>query len=179
VNGVKDSELAPRLLITTFIGRERRVGEDVMNALFFKLKRIEVVPLVRRGIVIVFSEPDCDPWHMLNALRSLHIAGAFWAIPVERYAVARYEYIARECMELVLTKPQHLPVTFIALCRKRGNYIDSCSRLCRFVGQRIESLGVAEVDFRSYEYVLRIEIVDDRAYISMYRRSDEPMLRIS
>jgi len=176
---VKDSELVPRLLVTTGIGRERRVCEDITNALFFRNEPVEVRPLERRGLVIVYSCRSCDPWALVHALRGAGIAGAFWAIPIQRSVPARYEYVARGCLDLVLLELEKHPVRIVAVCRKRGNYIDSCSRLCRYVGEYLERLGIIEVDFRRYEYILRIEIVDSDAHLSIYRRDQIHLLRLS
>ncbi len=172
---VKGSE--PRLFITTVFGREDVAALEVESALLDMCPDIVAEYSKRKGVVVVFSKICSDPYAMLLRLRSRGASAIRWAIPLRSYVRARYEDIRKACCETVLLYPYPKPIKVVGVCRKRGWYIDSCSHLLRYVGEHLESLGVAEVDFRNYEHVLRIEIVEDIAFISVYRRHDERLLR--
>ncbi|HIP56576.1 MAG TPA: hypothetical protein EYH02_00680 [Ignisphaera aggregans] len=172
---VKGSE--PRLLITTVFGREAMAALEVESALLDMCRDVVVEYRRRKGLVIVFSSVCRDPYSMVLRLRARGCSAIRWAIPLQSYVRSRYEDIRRACRDIVMFYPERKPIILVGICRKRGWYIDSCTRLLKFVGEDLESLGIAEVDFKRYSYVLRIEIVDDVAFLSLYRRSDEHLFR--
>ncbi|NPA96095.1 MAG: hypothetical protein GXO32_00655 [Crenarchaeota archaeon] len=173
---VKGSE--PIAIATTRVGREKALAKELENALLLEVEELKVVPMERMGLVIVFGR--CASGIEVHKIaRARGVAQAFWIIPVDVCTVARYEDVRRASLELVLVKARGLPIKLLCKCRKRGMNIDSCSRLCRFVGELLESLGVVEIDFKGFEYVLRIEIVKECAYLSLYRRNEEQTFRLS
>ncbi len=172
---VKGSE--PRLFITTVFGREAVAALEVESALLDMCPDIVAEYSRRKGIVVAFSKICSDPYAMLLRLRSRGASAVRWAIPLKSHARARYEDIRKVCYEIVLLYPYSKPIKVVGVCRKRGWYIDSCSRLLRYVGEHLESLGIAEVDFKGYEHVLRIEIVEDIALLSIYRKHEEKLFR--
>ena len=173
---VKGTE--PRLLLTTRIGKERATSEEVVSALFDIDPEVYVEPLDNRGLLVVYSQIK-DPFALIDALITKRVSRVFNAIPVDTSCTARYEDICRSCIELVLLRGFRLPIRFIALCRKRGWEVDSCSRLVRYVGETIEKLGIGEVEFKHYDYILRIEVVDNKAFLSLYERWRDSLTRIS
>ncbi len=176
---VKGSELRlePKLFATTRIGREVAAAEEIENAFLGLGIEVLTEAYERRGIVIVKAPKEADPLELVGILRSRAPSRVYWCLPINMVVETSYENIARGCTELVLLSKFAKPFRLICICRKRGNYIDSCSRLTRVVGDQLEKLGLAEVDFRAYEYVLRIEILDRYSYLSLYKRSEEPLFR--
>ena len=175
---VKGSE--PIAIATTRVGKEGALAKELENALFLSVRNLVVLPLERRGIVIVFGERESvDVASIPRLVKSRGVTRASWIIPVDCCTIARYECVRKASMHLVLTKLRNLPVKMVCRCRKRGLEIDSCSKLCRFVGSLLEDLGLVEVDFRRFDYVLRIEIVDAYAYLSLYQREAEREFRIT
>ncbi len=166
---VKGSELHTQstLFITTTFDKEELVAEDLMNLLIPYDQNIIVTPYRRRGIVVVTSQaPELDLRRLYSLVlnfRPRHIASV---VPILRIARALYEEIKKSLYEIILLTPIKKPFKFVILCRKRGFSIDSCSKVKRFVGSFLEDLGLVDVDFKNYEYFVRIEILDDRAYIS-------------
>jgi len=173
--GVKGSE--PRLFITTVFGREAVAALEVESTLLDMCPDVVAEYSKRKGIVVVFSKVCDNPYAMLLRLRSRGASAIRWAIPLRGYIRAQYEDIKKACHEIVLLYPYPKPIKMVGVCRKRGWYIDSCSRLLRYVGEHLENLGIAEIDFRNYEHVLRIEIVEDTAFLAIYRRHEEKLLR--
>ncbi len=177
VSEVKGSEPSPIALVTTRIGKEVVAAKEIENALFPYVESVNVVPLSRRGIVLVFGNIDSRA-NVVRLLKARGVSRAFWVIPVDACCRARYECIKRCALELVVAKGRHLPIKIVCKCRKRGLEIDSCSRLCRYVGEFLEALHLVEVCFKCFDYVLRIEVVDSWAYLSLYSRDEEAGFRL-
>ncbi len=178
VTEVKGSE--PLLLITTSVGKENVLAEELENALFLEVPELRVKPLHRRGLVLVYGRKQgLEVARILDILRSKRVSRALWAIPIDLRCRAAYEDIKKSAVELIMFKLSGLPVLILCKCRKRGINIDSCSRLCRYLGEHLEALGIAVVDFRKYDYVLRIEIIDEDALLTIYERGKEKAFRIS
>uniref|UniRef100_A0A7C2VHP5 Uncharacterized protein n=1 Tax=Ignisphaera aggregans TaxID=334771 RepID=A0A7C2VHP5_9CREN len=173
--GVENAE--PRIFITCGIHKERYVCEDVLNILYsygidavckdFSGKGFSVVYIDRSGV---------DVLRVVRYLVSRNVRG-YWVIPIDSVCRTSYEDIARCAVNLVLSRAS-LPLRLVGVCRKRGNLIDSCSNLLRYVGDSLERLGIAVVDFKNYSYVLRIEIVYDTTFISLYEKSAESSFRV-
>lgn len=166
-------------IVTGKIGLESDICQDVMNVLIFIDRGFSCRPLFGRGISIIYSDKKfSDSLTIVKTLLQHSIKG-FWIIPIDVVCRASYEDIAHCSLELILTKRiDRYPPKILGKCRKRGNYIDSCSSLLRYVGNYIEMIGIGEVDFKRYEYILRIEIIDNIAGISIYRRDLESLFRI-
>lgn len=174
---VKTAE--PRIFITCDIYKERYVCEDVLNILFSHGIDALCEGFNGRGFSVVYLEKSMsiDVLSVARFLVLRNIRG-YWVIPIDASCRASYEEIARCVVDVILLKGYSLPLQLIGVCRKRGNFIDSCSSLLRYVGERIEGLGIAVVDFRNYSYILRLEIAYDTAFISLYRRGEEHLFRV-
>lgn len=175
---VKTAE--PRIFITCDIYKERYVCEDVLNILF----SYGVDALCRgfdgRGFSVVYLRKSA-PIDVLRIARLLVLRNirGYWVIPIDASCRASYEEVARCTIDVVLLKGYSLPLRLVGVCRKRGSFIDSCSNLLRYVGERVEDLGIAVVDFRDYSYILRLEVVYDTAFISLYRRGEEHLFKVA
>lgn len=174
--GVKGAENL-KLIITTDVGLEKLVCIDVENIFLLSSIAISCMPLENSGISAILSTESVDPFYLAKVISSRYVRG-YWAIPIQRVCRASYEEITKASIELLLLSTVNRPSRIIGICRKRGWYVDSCSSLLRYVGNMIESLGIAEVDFHSYEYVLRIEIVQNIAGLTLYRRGYEDLFKI-
>ncbi len=166
-------------IVTGKIGLENDICQDIMNVLIFIDRGFSCRPLLGRGISIIYSDKKLSD--TLTIVRTLvqHNIKGFWIIPIDIVCRASYEDIAHCSLELILTKRiNRYPIRILGKCRKRGNYIDSCSSLLKYVGSYIEMIGIVEVDFQKYEYILRIEVIDNIAGISIYRRDIESLFRI-
>lgn len=173
---VKSAE--PKIFITCDIYREKDLCEDVLNIVFSYSIKAKCIWFYGKGFSVVFLEDVVDVYKVIKYLVSRYIRG-YWVLPIDRVCVSSYEDIVRCTIDVILLKYSSLPLSVIGLCRKRGGYIDSCSNLLRYVGEAIENLGIAIIDFKHYEYVLRIEVVYDKTFLSIYRKCDEPMFRIA
>ncbi|MEM4848625.1 MAG: hypothetical protein QXM55_03225 [Ignisphaera sp.] len=172
---VKSTE--PRVFITCSIYKERYVCEDVMNILFSYGVEANCRWFDGKGFVVVDLGKDVDILWVVKLLVSRHVRG-YWVIPIDIVCRTSYEDIVRCAINTLMLKGYRLPLSVVGVCRKRGNIIDSCSNLLRYLGERIENLGIAVVDFKGYTHVLRIEIVYDVTYISLYERKNEQMFRV-
>lgn len=150
---------------------------DVENVFLLQSINIYCIPFENVGISAVIAADSIDPIHLARVATSRYIRG-YWAIPIQRVCRASYEDIARTSIDLLLLSTVSRPVKAIGMCRKRGRYIDSCTSLLRYIGNIVESLDLVDVDFRNYEYILRIEVVQDIAGLALYRREDEELFRI-
>lgn len=172
---VKSTE--PRVFITCDIYSERYVCEDVMNILFSYGVEANCRWFDGKGFVVVDLSEDVDVFRVVKLLVSRHVRG-YWVIPVDIVCRSSYEDISRCATNVIMLKGVNLPLSVVGVCRKRGNFIDSCSKLLRYVGEKIEDLGIAVVDFKGYTHVLRIEIVYDVTYISLHERENEQTFRV-
>lgn len=175
--GVKSAEML-RLIVTTDVGFEKFICMDIENILLMSsIEGASCLPLENHGISAILSTDPVDPFYLARIIASRYIRG-YWAIPIQRVCRASYEDIVRASIELLFFSVDQRPVKIVGLCKKRGWYIDSCSSLLKYVGNAIESLGIAEVDFHSYEYTLRIEVIYEVAGLTIYRRGDEKLFKI-
>lgn len=173
---VKGSEHL-KVIVTTDIGLERFACIDIENIFMFSSINIFCISLENHGISVVLSPDPVDPFHIAKVIVSRHVRG-YWAIPIQRVCKALYEDIVKASTELIFLLNVHRPVKIIGVCRKRGWYIDSCSSLLKYIGNFIESIDIAEVDFHNYEYILRIEIIQNIAGLTIYRKEDEKLFKI-
>ncbi len=176
VIGIRSTENL-KLIITTDVGLEKLLCSDVENAFLLHYINISCIPLENSGISVVLSSDPVDPFHLARVVTSRYVRG-YWAIPIQRVCKASYEEIAKASIELLLLTTASKPIKTVGICRKRGWYIDSCSSLLRYIGNIIESLNIAEVDFHNYEYIFRIEVIQDIAGLTLYRRADAELFRI-
>lgn len=166
-----------KLIITTDVGLEKLLCIDVENVLLLYSANISCTPLESSGVSVVLSAESVDPFHLVRIVTSRHVRG-YWAIPIQRVCRASYEDVAKASIELMLLSTVKRPVKAVGMCRKRGRYIDSCTSLLRYVGGALESLGLMNVDFHDYEYILRVEVVYEVAGLTLYRKEDEVQFRI-
>ncbi|MEM4513851.1 MAG: THUMP domain-containing protein [Ignisphaera sp.] len=167
----------PRVFITCDIYREKYVCEDVMNILFSYGVEANCRWFHGKGFVVVDLGREVDVFRVIKFLVSRHVRG-YWVIPIDIVCRSRYEDVTKCITNVIMLKGVNLPLSVVGVCRKRGNFIDSCSRLLRYVGEKIEDLGIAVVDFKGYTHVLRVEIVYETTYISLYERKDEQMFKV-
>lgn len=167
----------PRVFITCDIHAEKSLCEEVMNILFGYGIEAYCRWFPGRGFVVVHIGGEIDAHKVVKYLVSRHIRG-YWVVPVDSVCRASYEDVARSVLNVVLLKASSLPIRIVGVCRKRGNAVDSCSNLLKYVGEYVERLGVAIVDFRGYTHIVRIEIVYDIALVSLYRSDEEEGFRV-
>jgi len=160
----------PRLLITTVYGKERRVIEEIENVVLRELSVLPRCEVVYGGLILVYG--GFDPRQALQTLSKYRLSFVGSVVPVDVAVRASYECISRAVRELIFLQPVRRPIKILGVCRKRGRSIDSCSRLLKYIGEHLESLGIVEVDFDSYEYVIRIEVVDELALVTLHKRDE-------
>ncbi|MEM1541052.1 MAG: THUMP domain-containing protein [Ignisphaera sp.] len=167
----------PMIMITCGIGNEESVCSEVLDILFSYGIEARCSWFSGRGFVVVYMERQLNVYTVVRYIVSRNVRG-YWVIPIDFVCSTSYEHIARSVVDAILLKGYRLPIKAIGRCRKRGNIIDSCSSLLRYIGNIIENLGIAVIDFRNYEYIIRIEVVYENTFISIYSRSDENLFRI-
>jgi tRNA(Ser,Leu) C12 N-acetylase TAN1 len=172
---VKSAE--PRVFITCDVGKEEVVCDDVKNILFTIGVDVECRSFGGKGFAVVYLGGDIDVFKVVRTLVSRFVRG-YWVIPIDKVCRSSYEEVAKCATEVVLLKDSGLPLHLVGVCRKRGFAIDSCSNLLRYVGEKLESLGIAVVDFKDYDYVLRIEVVYEDTFLSLYRKEQETLFRV-
>ena len=154
----------PKLIVTTDIGKEKALADEVLNLLYPIDPIVEVAIYQRKGFIIVKGGKDPD----FLASRILKFSAyAKRVIPIHIVTKASYEHVKKAAYELMIKKVRKFPTTFYISCRKRGAYIDSCKNLERYVGEFIEKCGLGEADFHNPAVILTIEIVEDRAFLSL------------
>lgn len=173
---VKSAE--PKVFITCDINKERDLCDDVLNILFSYGIEASCEYFYGRGFSVVYLEKDVDSERIVKYIVSRYVRG-YWVIPIDMVCRSSYEDISRRAINAILLKGYRLPLVLIGVCRKRGNYIDSCSNLLRYVGEMIEGLGIAVVDFKNYTYILRLEIVYDKTFISVYGKENERIFKVA
>ncbi|MCC6015802.1 MAG: hypothetical protein LM582_02015 [Desulfurococcaceae archaeon] len=172
---VKSTE--PRVFITCGVGKEKFVCDDVKNILFSVGVDVECRSFDGRGFVVIYFGDDVDVIKVVRILVSRYVRG-YWVIPIDMVCRSSYEEVSKCAIEIILLKGLDLPLRLVGVCRKRGFAIDSCSNLLRYVGEKLESLGIAVVDFKDYDYVLRIEVVYEDTFLSLYRKEQETLFRV-
>jgi len=172
---VKRAEL--KLIATTDIDLEYEACEDIENALAFVASNIYCVPLERRGLVLVYANRDLDSLRLAKTLTQSNVR-CFWIYPVHKTCKASYEDISKCTFELISLANTSKPIKLLGKCRKRGMHIDSCTKLLKHVMPQLESLNLIVVDFRNPEYILRIEIVNEIAALSLYPAIYENIFKV-
>lgn len=172
---VKSTE--PCIFITCDIRSEEALCREVLDVLFSYGIDAKCLWFYGVGVVIIYLKNCHDTYTIVKHIISRNVRG-YWVIPIDFVCSTRYEHIMRCAINSILLKELKLPIRIIGRCRKRGNFIDSCSSLLKYVGNVIESLGIAIVDFHNYDYVMRIEIVYENTFISVYRKIDENLFRV-
>ncbi|MEM0026718.1 MAG: THUMP domain-containing protein [Ignisphaera sp.] len=174
--GVKSADL--KAIATTDIDIEHEACEDIENALAFFFTGVRCEPIERSGIVLVYAEKDYDPLQIVRNLVRSNIR-CYWAIPIYTTCKTSYEDITKCVLEFLLLSNIPKPIKLIFKCRKRGWSIDSCSKLLRYLGQIIEALDIAEIEFKKPEYVVRLEILGELTGISFYSIESEKEFRVA
>ncbi|MEL9939604.1 MAG: THUMP domain-containing protein [Ignisphaera sp.] len=174
--GVKSADL--KAIATTDIDVEHEACEDIENALAFSFAGVRCEPIERGGVVLVYAEKDYDPLQIVKTLVRNNIR-CYWVIPIHATCKTSYEDISKCVLELLLLSNVSKPIKLVFKCRKRGWSIDSCSKLSRYLGQLIEALGIAEIEFRKPEHVVRIEILGELTGISFYSIEFEKEFRVA
>lgn len=165
-----------RVILTTRVRREDLACTDVENVLFL-YGGVTCKPITGVGIALVFTSYRASPHELAKLLASRNVR-AHWAIPVDLACRASYEDVYRGALNLLLAAELRRPLKLVGRCRRRGTTLDSCSRLLKFVGERLEALGLVEVLYSGYDYVLRIELLERLAALSLYHRDEEEAFRV-
>lgn len=172
---VKSTEL--KLVATTGIDLEHEACEDIENALAFTVSNVCCIPLERSGVVLVYADRNADSLKLAKTITQIGVR-CFWVYPVHKACRASYEDVLKCSLELLLLSSISKPIRLLGKCRKRGVHIDSCSKLLKYTMPHLESLGIILVDFKNPEHILRIEIVNAMAALSLYPASSEGTFKV-
>jgi len=118
-----------------------------------------------RDLIVVFSSVDSDK--ILEEVRRRPPSSSARAIKVDKCVEADLAKIIEACMELIKQGTVGRMRSIKVECSKRGRYVESCKAVEIAVGVAVESSGLARIDLKSPSTVVKVEIVDDRAYIGI------------
>jgi len=118
-----------------------------------------------RDLIAVFSRIDSS--RLFEEVRRRPPYSSARAVKVDACVEADLAKIIDACIDLIKRAPSNKLLSLRVECSKRGSYVESCKAVEIAVGVAIESSGLARIDLKNPSTVLKIEIIDNRAYIGV------------
>lgn len=129
-----------------------------------------------RDLLEIFSEVDADK--LFQEIRNRPPYASIRAVKVDLCINADIKKIIDVCIELLKRIPKQGERKIRVECSKRGGYVESCKAIEIAVGTAIERSEIAKIDLKKPTDVIKIEIIDDLAYIGIMRPGSDKLRKI-
>lgn len=127
-------------------------------------------------MVLVYSEIDQDRLFEEIMRRPPYTASR--VVKIDTCSKSNTDDIVRAAIDICGKKLRRDIDRARVECIKRGTYVKSCRTVEIAVGISIERMGIAVIDLKNPSRVIKIEIIDDKAYIGIMRPKTDRVHRI-
>ncbi|MEM4970982.1 MAG: THUMP domain-containing protein [Sulfolobales archaeon] len=166
----------PKIIITAKAGKEDRVKEELEDLLYKLDPNILVKKTRYRDLLEIFSRVDAD--RLFREIRERPPYASLRAVKVDLCIDTEIKKIIDTCIELLKRVSEKGERKIRVECSKRGSYVESCKAIEIAVGTAIERSGIAKIDLKKPTDVIKIEIIDDLAYIGVMHPGSDKLHRI-
>jgi tRNA(Ser,Leu) C12 N-acetylase TAN1 len=170
---ILEDETCPKLVVTAKTGKEDRAVRELED-LLYKLDPHVIVKRTRyRDFIEIFSSIDANS--IFEEIRRKPPYSSIRAVKIDFCIEAEISKIANACIDILKHMAEHETHRVKIECSKRGSYIKSCKAVEIAVGIAIERSGVAIVDLKKPTSVIKIEIIDNKAYIGIMKPGSDKL----
>ncbi len=156
----------PVVIVTTVQGKEHTALEEIPDCLYRYDQGVRVEKTPYGGVLKVYTS--------LPSREAARIISSCWVsfvkrvVPVDVEVEARLEAIVDAALKLARGVEDSVAVR----CVKRGSRIPSSKVVEEEVGAALKDKLGLKIKLEDPDYVLRVEVVGDEAYLSLLSRED-------
>ena len=167
----------PAAIATTYTSKTSRGVKELRNILFPYDPDARVEASRHPDVILIYTRIPKDLIKKIvsamrpSAVARLVVADKCIKISRENY----FSQIIEACIDLA---SRNTLDSFYVDCRSRGDVVESCRLLEIEIGRLLEARGLGKVSFKNPSRVLRIEVIDDVALISLMNPSEDRLKRI-
>mgnify|MGYP000594125688 CR=1 FL=1 len=166
----------PKIIVTAKAGKEAKVKEELEDLLYKLDPNILIKKTGYRDLLEIFSDVNADK--LFQEIIERPPYASIRAVKVDLCINAEIKKIIDACIELLKRIPKQGERKIRVECSKRGSYVESCKAIEIAVGTAIERSELAKIDLKKPTDVIKIEIIDDLAYIGIMRPGSDKLHKI-
>lgn len=159
---MKTEGKCPKLLVTAYTGKAKAAIRELSDLIYIYDNQAEIFETRYRDVILVYTKADTGK--IYNLIRRRTPTGVARVVKVQSCVEARPDRISEEAIKLF---EGYRGSKFYVDCVRRGRAIRSSWELEKYVGAKILERGLGKVDFEDPDIVVKIEIIDSLALISI------------